>query len=154
MRRGGEGHIDALLTRVGAEAERATHRRRNVFLSFVMEDLHEVNALIGPSQPERTDVAFHDWSVRELYDSVRADHIRQRISERIGRSSVTAVYVSDFTVDSQWVQWEIEEPVRQGKALIAVHKDGRPPARLPQGIRDAEIAVVPWSRFAQELDRM
>jgi MTH538 TIR-like domain (DUF1863) len=150
---GGSGDLDALLKRAKEEAERAKKARKNVFLSFVMEDLNEVNLLRGQARNERTDLEFNDWSVREPYDSTRADYIRQRISERIGQSSMTVVYVSDATLGSQWVNWEIEESRRQGKAILAVHKGDRPPARLPQAITDGKIRVVPWSQLATELDQ-
>jgi len=152
-RSGGPGDLDALLRRAKEEAERAKKATKNVFLSFVMEDLNDVNLLRGQAKNERTDLEFNDWSVREPYDSTRADYIRQRISERIRQSSMTVVYVSEATAESQWVKWEIEESRRQGKAVLAVHKGDRPPARLPQAITDDKIKVVPWSRLAAELDK-
>ena len=151
---GGPGDLDALLKRAREESERAKKARKNVFLSFVMEDLNEVNLLRGQAKNERTDLEFNDWSVREPYDSKRSDYIRQRISERIAQSSMTVVYVSEATAQSQWVQWEIEESHRQGKAVLAVHSGDQPPARLPQAIIDAKVKVVPWSRLTAELDRM
>jgi Thoeris protein ThsB, TIR-like domain len=151
---GGPGDLDALLKRAKAEAERAKKAKKNVFLSFVMEDLDEVNLLRGQAKNEQSDLEFNDWSVREPYDSKRADYIRQRISERIAQSSMTVVYVSAATAESKWVKWEIEESGRQGKSVLAVHSGDRPPAHLPQAIVDAKIKVVPWSRLAAELDRM
>lgn len=151
---GGPGDLDALLRRAKEEAERAKKATKNVFLSFVMEDLDEVNLLRGQAKNERSDLEFNDWSVREPYDSKRADYIRQRISERIAQSSMTVVFISEATAGSKWVKWEIEESRRQGKAVLAVHSGDQPPAHLPQAIVDAQIKVVSWSRLAGELDKM
>lgn len=151
--RGDAGDLDALLKRAREEAERAKSARKNVFLSFVMEDLNEVNLLRGQAKNERSDIEFNDWSVREPYDSSRADYIRLRISERIAQASLTVVYVSDATADSKWVQWEIAESIRKGKNVIAVHKGDRPPARLPRALVEAGIESIPWAALGAELDR-
>jgi hypothetical protein len=150
--RPGGGNFDELLKRAHEEAERAKSATRNVFLSFVMEDIDEVNLLRGQARNERSDIEFNDWSVREPYDSTKSDYIRQRITERIKQSSVAVVYVSEKTASSQWVRWEIEQSLRLGKKVIAVHKGDVPPARLPDGVVNNKIKVVPWSRLAVELD--
>lgn len=129
-------------------------QKRNVFLSFAYEDLSDVNLLRGQAKNENSDLEFNDWSVREPYDSSRAEYIKQRIGERISQCSVTVVYVSVDSPNSKWVNWEIEESLRRGKKVIAVHKGDNPPKRLPNGVTANRVKVVPWSKLRAELDNI
>lgn len=118
---------------------------RNVFISFVAEDLDEVNLLRGQAKKEGSDLEFNDYSVKEPFDSKDAEYIRRGIRERIRQSSVTVVYISADTHKSRWVNWEIRESVKLGKGVIAMHKGVRPPSRLPTAITERKIKVVPWN---------
>ena len=80
------GNVQSLIEQAKAELK----GKRNVFISFAMEDLGEVNLLRGQAKNENSPIEFNDWSVSEPYDSERAEYIKQRISERILQSSVTS----------------------------------------------------------------
>jgi len=118
---------------------------RNVFISFAYEDVDEVNLLRGQSKNENTDLEFSDYSVKEAFDSTNADYIRRQIREKIDRVSVTAVYLSDHSADSKWVNWEIEESLKRGKGVIGVYKGDYPPSQLPQAFKDNNLKCVRWS---------
>lgn len=126
--------------------------KRNVFISFAMEDRNEVELLRGQAKNEGSDLEFNDHSVREEFNSERAAYIRQKIEERISRASATVVYVSDSTSQSHWVKWEVDKSVELGKKVIAVHAAGKKPKRMPPWIRHHGIKVVPWSKLARELE--
>ena len=121
----------------------------NVFISFDSEDLNEVNLLRGQAKNENTDIKFDDRSVKAPFDSENPEYIQRRIRERIRQCSVTIVYLSEKTVNSKWVDWEIRESLAMGKGVVAMHKGPTPPARLPKAIKDNNISVVPWNQ--QEL---
>jgi hypothetical protein len=116
----------------------------NVFISFVTEDLHEVNLLRGQAKNDNCDLEFNDWSLREPFDSNKADYIKRGIRERIRQSSVTIVYISEKTAPSKWVDWEIRESIALGKGVIAMHKGERPPSRLPPALVEHRVVAVPW----------
>ena len=120
--------------------------KRNVFISLSSNDLDEVNLLRGQAKNENSDIEFNDWSLREPFDSKKADYIKRGIRERIRQCSVTVVYVSDKTADSKWVDWEIQESLAMGKGVVAMHKGDSPPKRLPKAITDNKIQVVPWNQ--------
>lgn len=124
--------------------------KRNVFISFVEEDIDEVNLLRAHAKNENSDIEFSDHSVRKPYDSEQAEYIRRKIGERIARSSTTVVYISENTAQSRWVAWEVQKSLELGKRVIAVHPgerfEGRKPDWLVGGIK-----VVPWARLADEL---
>ena len=125
--------------------------RKNVFISFAFEDLDEVNLLRGQAKSEKSDIEFNDLSVREAFDSERAEYIRQKIRERINRCFAVIVYLSAATAASRWVRWEVEKGLELGKRVIAVHSGDTPPENLPAFIRDQGIKVVRWSDLADEL---
>ena len=125
--------------------------KRNVFISFAMEDIDEVNLLRAHAKNENSDIEFNDYSVREPYNSERAEYIRQKITERIERASVTVVYLSSSTAQSDWVKWEVEKSLNLGKRVIAVHASDRPPTTLPTWVSGQRIPVVAWKNLAQEL---
>ena len=125
--------------------------RKNVFISFAFEDLDEVNLLRGQAKSEKSDIEFNDLSVREAFDSERAEYIRQKIRERINRCFAVIVYLSAATAASRWVRWEVEKGLELGKRVIAVHSGDTPPENLPAFISDQGIKVVRWSDLADEL---
>jgi hypothetical protein len=135
-----------------AELERARGVRRNLFISFAHEDLDEVNLFRGQAKNERSDIEFVDRSVREPFDSNRADYIRQRISERIRQSSMTVVYLSDSSANSSWVNWEIERSIELGRKVVAFHKGDTPPRDLPRAVEAYKIKIVKWADLGSELD--
>ena len=120
--------------------------RCNVFISFVSEDLNDVNLLRGQAKNENSDIEFNDWSLKEPFDSDKAEYIKRGIRERIRQCSVTVVYVSDKTADSKWVDWEIRESFAMGKGVVAMHKGDSPPARLPKAVTENKVTVVPWNQ--------
>ena len=120
--------------------------KRNVFISFSSDDLDEVNLLRGQAKNENSNIEFNDRSLKEPFDSEKADYIKRGIRERIRQSSVTVVYMSDKTAESKWVDWEIRESLAMGKGVVAMHKGNTPPKRLPKSITDNQIQVVPWNQ--------
>jgi len=121
--------------------------KRNVFLSFVYEDIQDVNLLRGQAKNEDSDLEFNDWSLQEPFDSAQADYVRAGIRARIQQCSVTAVYLSERTIESRWVDWEIRESLRLGKGVIGIYKGSTPPAVLPSAISENSdrITLVPWT---------
>jgi hypothetical protein len=118
----------------------------NVFISFASEDLNGVNMLRGQAKNENSDIEFNDWSLKEPFDSKKAEYIKRGIRERIRQCSVTVVYVSDKTADSRWVDWEVRESIAMGKGVVAMHKGKTRPARLPKAITENNVPIVPWNQ--------
>lgn len=127
--------------------------RKNVFISFAYEDIDEVNLLRGQAKNENADIEFNDVSVREPFDSERAEYVKQKIRERINRCSTTVVYLSPATENSKWVDWEVDKSIELGKRVIAVHSGTTAPTILPEFITRHKIKVLPWSKLANELKR-
>ncbi len=143
------GDIQSLVDRAKQEMQESEQSgRRNVFISFAYEDLKEVNLLRGQAKNENLPLEFNDWSVSEPIDSERAPYIKQKISERIAQSSVTVVFLSEQTAKSNWVQWEIEESIKQGKQVIGVYPKGSEPRILPAAFKTHGLKHVVWGELA------
>ncbi len=118
----------------------------NVFISFASEDLNDANMLRGQAKNQNSDIEFNDWSLKDPFDSEKAEYIKRGIRERIRQCSVTVVYVSDATPASKWVDWEIRESIAMGKGVVAMHKGNSPPACLPEAVTENKILIVPWNQ--------
>ena len=122
-----------------------TPSKHNVFISFAFEDKTDVDLLRGQAKNERSSLEFNDWSLREPFNSKRAEYIKQGISDRISKSSVTVVFLSENTASSKWVNWEVNESIKLGKKVVAMYKGDRPPSRLPSSVENNNIKVVKWN---------
>ncbi len=119
--------------------------RRRVFISFRHTDKNEVNLLRGRVKNERTDLDFIDMSLKIPFNSENATYIQSGIKKRIEGSSVTVVYVSDTTHQSEWVNWEIGESIRQNKGVVVIDARSNPSVRMPAAITENnnKVTVVP-----------
>ena len=129
-------------------------RKRNVFISFAYEDNDKVNLLRAHAKNDNSPIEFNDWSVSEPIDSDRAPYIKQKIAERIAQSSVTVVYLSNETPKSSWVEWEIQESIKQGKHVVGVYPQESKPKLFPDLIRSNNIKCVPWAELAGTIDKL
>lgn len=128
-------------------AEAASDGAKHVFISFAHEDLGEVNLLRGQAKNDKNDLVFDDFSVKEPYNSKNSDYIKSQIREKIDRVSVTIVYLSNNSANSDWVNWEIEESFRRNKGVIGVYK-GNAPKALPKAFINNKCKAVPWAHDA------
>ncbi len=119
--------------------------RRNVFISFDSDDMALVNLLRGQAKNDNIPLEFNDFSLKEPFDSERAEYIKRGIRERIRQASVTIVYLTDNSVKSNWVKWEIEESVKLGKGVIAVYQGDTAPRNIPTILRTLGVKPVKWS---------
>ena len=131
----------------------ANRTRRNPFIRFAYEDINEVTLLRGHAKNERSDIDFADWSVREPFDSDRADYIRRKITERISQASVTVVYLSEDTPKSSWVKWEVEKSLELGKDVIATYAGDTAPT-APDFVKTHGIRTVPWKDLGNALKKL
>ncbi|MCK6640903.1 MAG: TIR domain-containing protein [Bacteroidia bacterium] len=136
--------IDRLAKVASDSFKDAQPEKRNVFISFDNRDLGAVNLLRGQAKNENSDLEFNDYSLREPFNSERAEYIKSGIRERIRQASVTVVYISDVTHESDWVDWEVRESREQGKGVVCVHSGDTPPSKLPGFVKEFNLKVVPW----------
>ncbi len=119
--------------------------RRNVFISFDSADLALVNLLRGQAKNDNIPLEFNDFSLKEPFDSERAEYIKRGIRERIRQASVTIVYLTDNSAESPWVDWEINESVNLGKGIVAVYQGDQPPRNIPKALESLGVKPIQWN---------
>lgn len=133
------------LAKVAKESFMAAQpEKRNVFISFDTRDIQEVNLLRGQAKNEDNDLEFNDYSLKEPFNSERAEYIKSGIRERIRQASVTVIFLSNVTHESNWVDWEARESIAQGKGVICVHKGDVVPPKLPSFVKEFSLKVISW----------
>jgi hypothetical protein len=115
------------------------------FLSFVNEDLNLVNLFRGQGKNERLDLEFHDYSIKEPFDSRNADYIGRGITEQIGYATLTVCLYGPTTYSSDWVVWELNKTLALGKPIMGVrlYDDGR--------IKYYPAPLEKWPRVAWDI---
>jgi hypothetical protein len=118
---------------------------KRVFISFAHEDKAQVNGVRLLAANPKFDIEFYDESVRTAINSQNATYIRQKIREKINRTSVTVCMVSAITHKSQWVDWELEESLNKGNAIICMGLPGGPEnILLPEPARRLKLGWWLW----------
>jgi hypothetical protein len=118
---------------------------RRVFISFRHEDKPQINGLRLLAANPNFDIEFYDESVRTAINSENADYIRRKIREKISRTSVTRCMVSQYTHTSQWVNWELEESISKGSAIICMGLPNGPDRlTLPEPARRLDLPWYLW----------
>ena len=149
---GSLGDTSSLEQRAKEILKQGATGRVSVFISFAQEDIDEVNLLRAQAKNDNSELEFNDRSVKEPYDSDRAEYIRQKLRERINQCSTTLVYLSPDAANSKWVEWEVQKSLELGKRVIAVHSGDTPPVgAVPSIVKERGIQIVPWSKLAEKL---
>ena len=117
---------------------------RNVFLSFVQEDLDLVNLFRGQAKKEDSQLEFQDYSIKEPINSRNAEYIKQQIRDLIKKVSVTTVLIGYGTHTSDWVAWEVETSADLGKGLVGVRLHSSSSDLVPQALTKQKAEIVDW----------
>jgi hypothetical protein len=112
-----------------------------VFISFQSEDLWAVELLREIARQPSYDLDFYDESLKVPFDSIRADYIRNRLLDRIERTSVTICLIGRTTYESAWVDWEIFRSLEKGNKIIAMGIPGETHLTIPRMLRQVN---APW----------
>ena len=145
---GGPSDIDELEGVAREELRKPSlEPRRKVFISFNSEDREKKILLVGQAKNEYSDLDFIDFSLKVPFNSENADYIRRGIRERINQSSVTIVLVTDVTHESEWVNWEIRESIRQDKGIVVIDHRSSSTNRMPDAVNEnrGKIRTVSWN---------
>jgi hypothetical protein len=127
--------------------------RKRVFISFRIEDKNKVNGIRLLGANDKFDLEFYDESVRTEIRSSNETYVKQRIREKINRTTVTVCMVSELTYTSSWVDWELEESYDKGNTVICMGlKDGPNRLILPKPCRDRRAVWHKWNH--ELLDRL
>lgn len=118
--------------------------KRRVFISFKNEDRQQVWGLRLLAANPDFDIEFFDESVRSPVNSQNSSYVRQKIKEKINRTSLTICMIGTNTYSSEWVRWELEESTNKGNTIIAMALKGIHHATLPEPIKRLNLVFHGW----------
>lgn len=117
---------------------------RNVFLSFVEEDLNLVNLFRGQAKNPSNPLEFSDYSVKVAFDSADATYVGKQIKELINKASVTLCLIGYGTSSSRWVNWEIRTSRELKKGVVGVRLHNSSSDRTPEAMVNSGAEIVNW----------
>ena len=116
----------------------------NVFVSHYHEDEESIGKM--------KDLLGNDYSIRnysvtsEKYNNARdKDYIKSLLRPLINQAGIFICLIGQNTHDSEWVNWEIEQALKQGKRIIGVYLWGAKDSDIPPALEDAADAMVGWN---------
>lgn len=109
--------------------------KRRIFISFDHDDTNKVNGFLG-LRNIMEGFEFYNHKLDHRIKSSDVDYVCRVIREEyISPASVTVVLIGNRTAASEWVRWEIQESLRQGKGLLGIRLQdtlGSIPDGIPQ----------------------
>ena len=115
-------------------------KKRNVFISFDVNDEGMVNLLRHQAKNKRFPFEFRDYSVKEPFERGWKDEV----SNLIGLSSSVIVAIGQHTHKSKAVNWEIDEAYKQGKNVIGLLLQRSKRHKIPPAM-DRDDDIIYWN---------
>ena len=116
----------------------------NVFVSHYHEDEESIKRM--------KDLLGDDYSIRnysvtsEKYNNAsNKEYIQSLLRPLINQASTFICLIGPNTHDSEWVNWEVEQALKQGKRIIGVYLWGAKDSDIPPALEDAADAMVGWN---------
>ena len=126
-------------------------KKRNVFISFHMEDEAQVGLLRHQAKNDKFNLEFSDYSIKTPFNN----KWKMRCEEKIKQSSITVVMIGTDTYKRPAVLWEINKSYELGKKVIGVriHKNENDP--IPGPLLRNKAKIINWNMEAiqYELDK-
>ena len=117
------------------------------FISFQMEDRWARDFIVQHARDKRNDIAFLDYSVQNPFDSRWKTECARRISLTRG----TIVLVGPSTWQSEAVQWEIAETIRQDHYMFGIQINRDRTHLIPAGLPSQNVIRWDFTQITQWL---
>lgn len=120
--------------------------KKNIFISHVHEDddlLPKLKDLISKAGMEVRDGSINSDKPNNANNP---DYIKKKyLKPHIDWASTLVVLITHDTAQSEWVNWEIQYAIEQGKHVVGVFAQGATDADIPDALRTyGDAAVVGW----------
>ncbi len=117
------------------------------FISFQMEDRWARDFIVQHARDKRNDISFLDYSVQNPFDSKWKTECARRISLTRG----TIVLVGPTTWQSEAVQWEIAETIRQDHYMFGIQINRDRTHLIPAGLPSQNVIRWDFTQITQWL---
>lgn len=119
--------------------------KKTVYFSFETGDFHLVNRFRLKLGDIKVQAKFYDLSLKIPCNPLNNEYIKSCLKEKISQSDLVICFISERTMDNPfWVQWEVEEALRQGKKIVAM-KLKEEPLAVPEFLEKNNIILEEWS---------
>ena len=119
---------------------------KNIFISHIHEDdegLDKLKSLLKDNGMTPRDYSINADNPNNAHSE---DYIKSQVlAPRIRQSGTLVVYISPETMDSDYVNWEIEYAQKQGKRIVGVWAHGEAGCEVPEALDNFADAVVGWT---------
>ncbi|MBI2839274.1 MAG: TIR domain-containing protein [Acidobacteria bacterium] len=126
-------------------------QKRRIFVSFDHDDTDQVNGFLGLRNI--TDgFEFFNHKLDHRVSSNDVDYVCRVIrDEYINPASVTVVLIGNRTAQSDWVRWEVQESLKQGKGILGIRLPGTN-GQVPDGIPQNAVGVWNPEKFGKWIE--
>ena len=126
-------------------------KKRNIFISFHMEDEAQVGLLRHQGKNDKFNLKFTDYSVKTPFDS----NWKIECEKRIKQSSITVVMIGAETYKRPSVLWEINKSYELGKKVIGIRIHKNKNDLIPGPLLRNKAKIINWSmeEIQNELDK-
>ena len=119
---------------------------KDVFISHIHEDdegLSKLKDLVAKHGLQMRDSSITSDKPNNAKDP---DYIKREIlTPQIKWAGTLAVYVSEDTCQSEWVNWEIEKAHELGKRIVGIWEHGAKNCEIPEALEKYGDAMVGWN---------
>lgn len=120
--------------------------KKNIFISHVHENddlLPKLKDLISKAGMDVRDGSINSDKPNNANNP---DYIKEKyLKPHIDWASTLVVLITHDTAQSDWVNWEIEYAIQQGKQVVGVFAQGATDADIPEALRThGDAVVVGW----------
>lgn len=120
---------------------------KRVFLSFLHEDIWEVNQFRVVIGNEYVGAMAYDESLKDPVKSLSMTYIKSKLADMINRASMAILLVSDdsWKDPDGWLEWEMTTAWELGKNVAAMKFKNAPYARDPAFLSKFKISAAQWN---------
>lgn len=120
---------------------------KRVFLSFLHDDIWEVNQFRAMIGNEYLGAMAYDESLKDPVKSLSNDYIQSKLSDMINRASMAILLVSDnsWKDPKGWLEWEMTKAWEMGKKVGAMKFKNASYARDPAFLSKFKISAAQWN---------
>jgi hypothetical protein len=118
---------------------------KNVFISHIHEDDSKLSDLKDLMQKHGIEARDYSVNADKPNRAKSEEYIKSQIlGPKIRQCSVLVVYISEETINSKYVNWEIEHATKLDKRIVGVWGNGEKGCEIPEALEEYRDALVGW----------
>lgn len=134
---------------------------RHVYFSFHYADVWKANVVRNSGVVVRS-AGFADRSLWEEAKAKSKGRLERLIQDGLNGTSVTVVLIGRETADRPWVEYEIEQSIERGNALMGLHLHSIPDmtkrttrrGAVPLLLKRNEVPIHDWAGVREFADQV